>query len=142
MAEQTLDLQTLAKRLEKVERQNRRIKLAGCLALIFTGVILLMGQAFPLSQIDAKCFRVFDEKGKARIVIGTTEGWPGPMPCLGIMDERGEVRVMLGVDAEGSPHLSFNDERGKARVGLGMGKDGNCFLSFLDKSQKPIWIFP
>ncbi len=46
----TPDPQSVTERLEKLERQNRRMKRAGVMALIVVGAILLMGQTAPKSR--------------------------------------------------------------------------------------------
>ena len=51
MSGQILDLQIMAKRLEKMEKENRRLKLIATLVLLFVGVIFLMGQSAPKNKI-------------------------------------------------------------------------------------------
>lgn len=41
------DLRTVVERLERIERQNRRLKRAGITVVLALGAILLMGQAAP-----------------------------------------------------------------------------------------------
>ena len=50
MTSQTPDMQNVLERLEKLGKQNRRLKRAGLLALTAVGALLLMGQATPKSR--------------------------------------------------------------------------------------------
>ena len=45
MASQTSELQSILLRLSRVERQNRRLKLSGIIALVGLAGVFLMGQA-------------------------------------------------------------------------------------------------
>jgi hypothetical protein len=56
-------LESVLKRLEKVERQNRWTKLAGVIGLALCASIVLMGQTTPTDEITARSFRVVDGTG-------------------------------------------------------------------------------
>jgi hypothetical protein len=81
------ELAAVVARLEKVERQNRRLRGAGIAVLVLAVAGLLMGQAMP----------------KARIV--EAEGFV-------LKDGAGKVRAELVVDKDG-PVLRLSDENGK-----------------------------
>ncbi len=89
---------TVEERLAKVERQNRRLKIAVALALVLMGAIVLEWVAMPTvtnySTSDFK-FRsaqmgeliVVDEDGTRRGVLLVTEG----EPRMFLLDENGYV---------------------------------------------------
>lgn len=77
MTGQTLDLQTLSRRIEKLERQNRRLRLVGCLTMLLMSAFLLMGQALPKSKvIEAENFRLIDSAGNKRAELSIKEEEP------------------------------------------------------------------
>ena len=47
-------------RLERLEKQNRRMKQIGALALVLIGAVLLMGQATPTKTVEANEFILRD----------------------------------------------------------------------------------
>ena len=50
----------ITEHLEKLERQNRRMKQAGVVALIIAAAVLLMGQASPNRTVEANEFVLRD----------------------------------------------------------------------------------
>ncbi len=48
-------METLARRLDRVERENRRLKQPGVVALAVFTVLLVMGQALIATQVLAEC---------------------------------------------------------------------------------------
>jgi len=50
-----LTMETLARRLDRVERENRRLKQPGVVALAVFTVLLVMGQALIATQVLAEC---------------------------------------------------------------------------------------
>lgn len=86
---------TLAERIEKLERQNRRMKLTGCSVLLTAAALLLMGQTRPQAvrnELRARSFVVVDANGKARaeLKMATTGE-----PALFLNDTTETARVML-----------------------------------------------
>ena len=62
-------METLARRLDKVERENRWLKLAGVVAVAVIAAVVLMGQATPskvAKVIEAEKFVLKDIHGKVR----------------------------------------------------------------------------
>ncbi len=113
-------METLARRLDKVERENRRLKRSGVVALAVIAAIVLMGQAAsklappgkPGKVVGAEQFIVHDARGGVRATLGTL---PGGTVRLVLYDRgnSGETRVILSAGPEGSPVLSFFDKAGK-----------------------------
>ncbi len=87
-------IETLARRLDRVERENRRLKMAGVVALAVIAAVVLMGQAIPGTKVD-----------KVEIVGDT-----------GIMK--------LDVSPKGYPRLVLVDRKGINRMGLWIGPHG------------------
>ncbi len=113
-------METLARRVERVERENRRLKQAGVVALAVIAAIVLMGKATwklappgkPGKVVGAEQFIVHDARGGVRATLGTL---PDGTVRLVLYDRGnpGETRVILSAGPEGSPVLSFSDKAGK-----------------------------
>ena len=96
----------LEARLQRLERDNRRLKAGGVVALSAVLVVFLMGQTAPVpDEIKAKRFTAVDEKGRTRaVLIGTLTG-----SSLSLRDDKGNERVSLFV-SDGGPLLIFDEE--------------------------------
>ncbi len=113
-------METLARRLDRVERENRRMKQAGVVALAVIVAVVLMGQATwklappgkPGKIIGAEQFIVHDARGGVRAELGTL---PNGTVRLILYDRGnpGETRVILSAGPETSPALTFSDKVGK-----------------------------
>ncbi len=100
MSQPTVD--GLMRRLERLERQHARLKLAGALAVLLVASTAVMGQ-FTLSGpplVEAEQFIVRDRAGKIRAQL-TADG-------LVVMDAGGVIQARLGIEA-GKPVLSLRD---------------------------------
>lgn len=108
MEEQARD--TLIQRLDQLERDNRRLRLAGALTIAGMITWALMGQAVGSSPIvEAQRVILRDSAGKVRASFGL--GGDGS-PLLGLNDGDGATRVVLGV-FNGKPELTFSGSDGK-----------------------------
>ena len=113
-------METLARRLDKVERENQRLKRSGVVALAVIAAIVLMGQAAsklappgkPGKVVGAEQFIVHDARGGVRATLGTL---PDGTVRLVLYDRGnpGETRVILSAGPDSSPALSFSDKAGK-----------------------------
>ena len=78
MTTQTPDLETLTRRLNRLEQQNRWLRRAGLLALAAVGTVLLMAQAPINRTIEAERFVLRASRGAARADLSIQ----GPGPSL------------------------------------------------------------
>lgn len=127
MVAHTADLDSILRRLERLEKQNRRLKAIGAALLILISTILFMGQTGPNRTVEAERFVLKDAQGIARGELGMDSvdrptltlrdatGWPmvtlagGTQPFLGLTGDNsfvtlkpkvGERQVSLGVAPE------------------------------------------
>jgi hypothetical protein len=78
MTAQAPELAAVVARLEKVERQNRRLRGAGIAVLMLAVAGLLMGQALPKARIvEAEGFVLKDGAGKVRAELVVDKDGPG-----------------------------------------------------------------
>src|SRR5262245_59902063 len=94
---QMTELESLTSRLQKVERDNRRMKLAGCLTGLIAAALLLMGQARPgHKQLEAQELVLRDSSGRIRALLTAS-----PEPHLTLFDAKEEMRADMSAGAEG-----------------------------------------
>lgn len=135
MTAQTLDLAAVIARLEKVERQNWRMKVGGILILLVAGAGLLMGQAMPkVTTVEAEAFIVRDATGKQRAAFHLA---PDGGVALSFFDPAGVGRAALRIDREGSPDLTLIDQSAKNRAVLRVERNGAPGLTLFDQAGNP-----
>jgi hypothetical protein len=163
MTAQTPDLAAVVARLEKVERQNWRMKAGGILVLLVASAGLLMGQAMPkATTVEAEAFVLRDAAGKQRAALylppegGAALSFFDPAgigraalrvdregsPDLTLFDQAAKVRAVLRVERTGLPGLVFFDQAGKARATLYVVSDGSAVLQLSDKDERVFWRAP
>ena len=107
-------METLAQRLDRVERENRRLKQAGVVALAVIAAVVLMGQATGsevAKVIQAEKFVVRDAAGTVRATLGSDPIFTELM----LADDKGHKRFQLSVGSFGQ-FLSFLDSNGQQRM--------------------------
>ncbi len=109
-----LNMQAIGDRIERLERENRRLKLTGIAALVLMLAVVLMGQAQPSRTLEANRIIVRDSAGRPRITLGTPAssgaavGMKRNDPAIWMTDEKGTDRMILTMDG-----IKLADERGK-----------------------------
>jgi len=120
-------------RLDRLERQNRRLKLGGLALLLGLGVVVLaggQGEGKP-KTVEAERFILRDEFGRQRAALTVSKGGD---PALYLLDTDEQARVALGLSKDG-PGLYFTDPGGKHRAVLARNNDGIGF-DLLDENGK------
>ena len=99
-----MEITELVERLERVEKANQRLRLAGgAMLAVLLGIALVgavMPEQRPRSIIDARMFRVYDENNTLRATM-TAAGFVH-------MDENGKGSV--GMDSHGFRYFDENGE--------------------------------
>jgi hypothetical protein len=117
MPNDTSGLQAIVQRLEGLERQNRRLKLAAIATVTVASAFLLMGQARPARTIEAERFVVKDSSGAVRAQLAAE----GTDVRLVLYDTKGESRASLYVVPDG-PGLMLTGSGQKPYVRLSMSE--------------------
>jgi len=119
MEPETTDLLGIMSRLEKLERQNRRLRQAGTLVALAALCGLFMGQAPPRSRVvEAEKFVLKDANGRVRATIGMDEA---RHPAIMLFDDnRREVAALFssGVVFYETLSATSNGSRGEPSAGL------------------------
>ena len=111
-------------RLDKIERDNRRLKLALGALLLALAAVPLIGAVMPQEipeLIQAREFQVIGEFGNERAGMSASG--------IAYNDEKGTIRAGM---SDGG--IGYFDENGTIRVG--MGADG---IGYSDENGNPVW---
>ena len=90
MPEQSIELHAIMARLERVEKENRRLKLAGIMFLLVTCAVVVTGQSQTNRTLEAERFVLKDQSGKIRAELSTENGLQS---SLKFYDETGKKRT-------------------------------------------------
>jgi len=123
--------QGLTDRVEKLERQNRRMKQAGTIILILAAAVVLMRQAPTTRTVEANEFVLRDANGRMRAMLKADEDLAG----LSFFDANEKPRVSLSVDGE-TAILAFADANENLRAGLSVHEGMAAALAFYDANGK------
>lgn len=92
MDEHKPELSEIVSRMERIEKENRRLKQAALVVMLVAGLIVLVGVARPTPDIiRAQKFVVVNVSGKEQAVLETH--------ALQLYDYEGVKRVDLGTDS-------------------------------------------
>jgi hypothetical protein len=146
--EETMNELTMESLVRRVERENRRLKQAGVIALAVIAVVVLMGQATQgkvAKVIEAEKFVLRDADGKGRARL---ESLPSGLVRLVLLDKDENVQSVLGVGV-GRPSLvlagrnnktilttSFLSISGKSRLTLAVLPSGEQSLALTDNTGR------
>ena len=127
----------LVQRLDRLERENRRLKRVGFLVAIGIAAAVLMGQARTAGRVvEAEKFLLRDPSGKPRAQLAVrADGTSG----LALYARDGKPRAGLTVGADGSASPRLNDRDEKNRAVLGVAADGRAAMGLFDRDGKLIW---
>ncbi len=146
-----LTMETLARRLDQVERENRRLKQAGVVVLAVIAAVVLMGQATKgkvAKVVEAEKFVLRDADGKGRARL---ESLPSGLVRLALLDKDENIQSVLGVGV-GRPSLvlagrnnktilttsflSVSGKGGKSRLTLAVLPSGAQSLVLTDNTAR------
>jgi hypothetical protein len=117
------DTQGILERLEKLERQKRRLKLGAAVPVLILISLVLMAQTSSHKAVEANAFFLVDQDGTRRAELSMTHGVPG----LTIYGTRKE-KVWLAAGKNGSI-LSLEEPDGKASASLDVGGGSSLTLT-------------
>ncbi len=129
MTAEAPDIQAMAQRLTRVERQNRRLKRAGAVVLAGIAAVVLMGQGKVVKMpqwVEGERFVLRDSNGVARAVLGFDIA---DTVALALLDKKAVARAELMVRGDGTPALHLRDEEGKIVVDVSVAADGAPHLA-------------
>lgn len=135
-------MEALTQRIERLEWQNRRLKLMGIALALPLVVLISIGTAGNPRTIQAEKIVILDSHGRARITIGTPEfsGAAVEMkpdtPAIWLSDENGTDRTILTDDG-----LRVGNSKGKPLLELS-AKPSRSALLFYGADGRVSWSAP
>jgi hypothetical protein len=137
MRAQAPEVAAVLARLEKVERQNRRLRGAGIAVFVLAAAGLLMGQAMPKARIvEAEGFQLKDGQGMVRAELVVDKDGPG----LHLRDDNGKERAELVALHKAGAELVLRDEDGQGRVWL-TALEGGAGLDLEDHGNTRVHLY-
>ena len=133
MRTQQSAFEAVVRRLERVERQNRRLKVIGAAVVLLVGAGVLVGVDGPAPKtVVEEKFIVRDAAGKnwAELAYYEKDG-----PALLLRDKEGTRTVILGASPSGEAQLQFRDKAGE-RLILTALPGGAAGIEIKDKTAK------
>jgi hypothetical protein len=116
----------LALRIDRLERQNRRLRILGVAALGLTGAALLSSAAAVCKTVWAERFVLRDPSNRERAVLTAYE--TGGAPQLSLLDEQGKAALTFGVNDQGVAYLEVPGDTGPVRRTMGLTPEGQPTL--------------
>ena len=139
------ELQKLTRRIETLERQNRRFRL-GAVGLILLVALGSMAAVSPKSRtIEAEQFIVRDSKGRARVTIGTALASGAAVsrspdePAIWFSDEKGRDRLILATDGL---RLANSKSKPALDVIAGTNEAQPASIKLYDSESHVVWSAP
>jgi len=107
------------KRLERLEKQNFRMKLSLVMLVLVVGY-LAFGQAVSQGSIvqqtlmESRELKLLDNEGNARLFLRMYSR----VPVLQLLDSSGKPRLSLGMRFDDTPFIDLSDRTGRTRATL------------------------
>jgi len=133
----------LGRRLDELEKENRKLRRQGAL-VIGLGAVMLLATALLLVSVVSSAGRVHEVLEAQRFVVRDTEGFaravigmsPDNSSRIVLQDRDGRERLKLSLLADGSAGVSFADREGQSRAVLGILPDETSTLVFADRAGR------
>jgi len=113
--------QSLALRIERLERQNRRYQVGGAITILAAAAALCIGMSAPRKTVETDLLLIKDANGTTRMILGMADDGP----AITMLDEKGKLRANIGVSDKG-PEFDFLDASETPRLQM-----------FIDEKQVP-----
>ncbi len=130
---------SVVRRLERVERENRRLKRWGSVMLLGIACLTMMGQTQSGKTVEAERFVVRDTKGKVRAELGA---FPEGKTALVLYDQERRPRVEVRILPDGRMGLAISDENERPRAILRVLSTGAGVISLFGSDGKLLWQRP
>jgi hypothetical protein len=102
----------LAMRLDRLERDNKRLKRSLAVTLISLLALAAIGATeYVPKKITAHELDIVDDQGRMRVAVGTGFLSGVQRPSVGLFDATGSLRAEIAVEDDGHPSLALYGER-------------------------------
>jgi hypothetical protein len=119
----------LVGRLQKLERDNRRLKGFALAALVLAAALATIYATQPVPQtITAHRFDVVDDSGKVRASMAIVSGGS----AIGLTDAQGNARALMILDPVKGASVLLGDAADKLRTTLNVTPEGESSIALSD----------
>ena len=132
-----LPVESIRRRLERVERQNRWMRLGFLLLLLLGGFAISdkldLDQAIVRQTlIESQELKLLDNDGNPRLFVRMYS----KVPVLQILDATGKPRMSLGLRFDDTPFIDLSDGTGRTRATFEMTEDDAPAMRLMDEAGK------
>ena len=126
------------KRLDKVEKQNFRMKLALVVLVMIVGYlgfeqIVTDSTIIRQTLMESRELKLLDNNGNARLFLRMYSR----VPVLQLLDSHGKPRMSLGMRFDDTPFIDLSDKTGRTRATLELNENDEPALRLLDENGEP-----
>jgi hypothetical protein len=131
-------IDTLERRLERLERDSRRWKALATLAMLTLSLVCLLGagksdETSVPNELQARAFVLVDQRGTPLARLGLL---PHGALGLGFYDQGKKSRIVLSVENDGASSISLFGKDGKGSLLLSANSTGGSTLRLVDTHWK------
>jgi hypothetical protein len=130
-----LPVESIRRRLERVERQNRWMRLGFLLLLLLGG--FAVSDKISLDQVvvrqtllESQELKLLDNDGNARLFVRMYSR----VPVLQVLDTAGKPRMSLGLRFDDTPFIDLSDGHGRTRATFEMTEEDAPAMRLMDES--------
>lgn len=132
-----LPVESIRRRLERVERQNRWMRLGFLLLLLLGGYAVSDKLNFDRVMVrqtllESQELKLLDSDGKPRLFVRMFSR----VPVLQVLDASGKPRMSLGLRFDDTPFIDLSDGQGRTRATFEMTEDDTPAMRLMDESGK------
>jgi hypothetical protein len=130
-----LPVESIRRRLERVERQNRWMRLGFLILLLLGGFAvsdkLNLDQAIVRQTLfESQELKLLDNNGNARLFVRMYSR----VPVLQVLDAAGKPRMSLGLRFDDTPFIDLSDGEGRTRATFEMTEDDSPAMRLMDEA--------
>lgn len=130
-----LPVESIRRRLERVERQNRWMRLGFLVLLLLGGFAvsdkLNLDQAIVRQTLfESQELKLLDNNGNARLFVRMYSR----VPVLQVLDAAGKPRMSLGLRFDDTPFIDLSDGQGRTRATFEMTEDDSPAMRLMDEA--------
>jgi hypothetical protein len=129
-----LPVESIRRRLERVERQNRWMRLGFLVLLLLGGYAvsdkLNLDQAIVRQTLfESQELKLLDHDGNARLFVRMYSR----VPVLQVLDGSGKPRMSLGLRFDDTPFIDLSDGQGRTRATFEMTEEDAPAMRLMDE---------
>ena len=130
----SLPVESIRRRLERVERQNRWMRLGFLLLLLLGGYAVsdkldLDRVVVQQTLLESKEIKLLDNDGNPRMFVRMYSR----VPVLQVLDNAGKPRMSLGLRFDDTPFIDLSDGTGRTRATFEMTEDDAPAMRLMDE---------